>query len=224
MILQNFGCSFYKCSGGFIVANIFMTIITLSVGYLTFPFTIKHTTGNLHQGWNHKSMLCVHCFVHKPPSTYPTIEKHIIQIDSNHQAEIETANLLSKSLGRDKHGLIWIDESNGILGVLSTTAQLDLFTLQIVQFYQSDLNEEPSYSSQHTQQRAEHKLYFSEEFMLKPIELMQICQNWPASQEQCTKVARRIYHIASLYGYWDHWRLFQGICEKYQINAQQLLQ
>ncbi|KAI9495995.1 hypothetical protein BDB00DRAFT_811334 [Zychaea mexicana] len=55
-----------------------------------------------------------------------------------------------------------------------------------------------------------------------PLQVMELCQN--RQEEQLRMVARGIYKTAAVYGYWDLWLVLEGICTRFQINPQQLIQ
>ncbi|KAI8997869.1 hypothetical protein BDB01DRAFT_772717 [Pilobolus umbonatus] len=185
-------------------------MFTLTLGYLIIPFTVQHSIKLLPEqqaGWTLNDTLCISYFVKTPPNIFPTIEKHIIRIvDDTHLQE--TGHLLSKSLQQEGcHGIIELTENK--MGVLTATKQTDLFILQIIQYEKT----EPCIHSSVPEIQSS----------LTPIEIMELCQLWPESRRSLIKLAQDIYKIASLYGYWDHWRVFEGICNRYQINSQQLM-
>lgn len=209
--------------------------ITIVIGYLTIPFVIKSSTQALTAEeeeenelgtpqWAFGNTISVSCFVQSPPNIYPTLEKHVLQLaTSSHRFEEETLILLSQALKQNKtptgkatHGLINI--SSDLLGILSCTDQSTVFTLQIVQY-------------DNTSQDQEIKSYIAPDIntvpdieqCAKPVEMMELCQMWPNSQPQLIKLASQVYKMASLYGYWDYWRVFEGICERHQISANQLV-
>ncbi|CAO3610570.1 unnamed protein product [Mucor fragilis] len=175
--------------------------------------------------WTFSNTISISCFVQSPPNIYPTLEKHVLQLaPSSHRFEEETVILLSQAFKQNKtpagkatHGLINI--SPDLLGILSCTDQPTVFTLQIVQF---------DHASQDPQQV---KSYMAPnvntvpdmEQCAKPVEMMELCQLWPTSQPQLIRLASQAYTMGSLYGYWDYWRVFEGICERHQISANQLV-
>lgn len=207
-----------------------MTIsVTLSIGYLTIPFVIMHSIKSLETTsaeeedevlscapqWTFGNTICISSFVKSPPNIYPTIEKHVLEIASHaNSVERETLSILSKAQNStDKcHGMAMI--SSDLLGILSSTAQSTLFTLQIVQSATPTKNQK-SYNTNDLMDL---------DYAVKPYEVMELCQAWPQSQPQLQKLAKQVYQTASLYGYWDYWRVFEGICDGHKISSQQLLQ
>ncbi|KAI8643574.1 hypothetical protein BD408DRAFT_431244 [Parasitella parasitica] len=209
--------------------------VTIALGYLTIPFAIKSSTQALTAEeeeenelgtpqWAFGNTISISCFVQSPPNIYPTLEKHVLQLAaSSHRFEEETLTLLSQafkqnkaSVGKAVHGLINI--SSDLLGILSCTDQPSVFTLQIVQFDNTSQGQEAkSYAASDTNTVPDI------EHCAKPAEMMELCQMWPSSQPQLTRLASQVYNMASLYGYWDYWRVFEGICERHQISANQLV-
>lgn len=217
--------------------HVVMTLsITIAIGYLTVPFVIKSSTQALTAEeeeerelgtpqWTFGNTISISCFVQSPPNIYPALEKHVLQLaPSSHRFEEETVILLSQAFKQNKtpsgkatHGLINI--SSDLLGILSCTDQSTVFTLQIVQF---------DNASQGPQQV---KSYIAPDIntvpdieqCAKPVEIMELCQMWPNSQPQLIRLASQVYNMGSLYGYWDYWRVFEGICERHQISATQLV-
>lgn len=214
-----------------------MTIlITISLGYLTIPFIIKQSIKSLEitsveeedeikstcPQWTFENTICISSFVHSPPNIYPTIEKHVIEIARHsNKVEKETTCILSKALDEHYHGLVII--SSDLLGILSSTKQQDIFTLQIVQYDTSTLlnTDTPEQTSIKSYKNSNHVLDLDE--LPKPVEIMEMCQVWPNSEIQLKNLSKQIYKTASLYGYWDYWRVFEGICNGHHINSQQLL-
>lgn len=190
--------------------------------------------------WTFGNTICISSFVSSPPNIYPTIEKHILQLITHHAnaVEKETLAILSRAFvssgNKACHGLAILTKD--LLGILSATAQSNTFTLQIVQYdtscikqQQSNTQQQPivvtankkSYASNVSTERENAILDIDQS--AKPYEIMQLCQLWPNSQPQLSKVAKQIYQTCSLYGYWDYWRVFEGICQGHQIQPQQLL-
>ncbi|KAI9356058.1 hypothetical protein BD770DRAFT_390347 [Pilaira anomala] len=216
-----------------------MTIsVTLSIGYLTIPLIIKHSIKSLETTsaeeedeiltsspqWTFGNTICISSFVQSPPNIYPTIEKHVLHLASHANAvERETLSILSKSFqtqtnNKHCHGLAFLSED--LLGILSSTVQTNTFTLQIVQY----ATQVSGANKKSYQIESNHNDAFLElDHTVKPYEIMELCQIWPGSQPILTKLAKQIYQTASLYGYWDYWRVFEGICEGHQINPRQLL-
>ncbi|KAF1806766.1 hypothetical protein V8B55DRAFT_1459499 [Mucor lusitanicus] len=214
--------------------------VTIAIGYLTVPFVIKSSTQALTAEeeeerelgtpqWTFGNTISISCFVQSPPNIYPTLEKHVLQLaPSSHHFEQETVILLSQAFKQNKtpagkatHGLIIM--SSDLLGILSCTDQPTVFTLQIVQFDRA--LQDPQ------QQQQQAKSYIAPdantmpdlEQCAKPVEMMELCQMWPTSQPQLIRLASQVYQMGSLYGYWDYWRVFEGICERHQISANQLV-
>ncbi|GAA5807393.1 hypothetical protein MFLAVUS_000754 [Mucor flavus] len=215
-----------------------MTIsVTLSIGYLTIPFIIKHSIKSLETTsaeeedeiltscpqWTFGNTICISSFVQSPPNIYPTIEKHVLQLASHaNTVERETLSILSKSFqtqtnSKRSHGLAFL--SKDLLAILSCTAQTNTFTLQIVQ-YNSNTTQ---ISSQKSYQVESNDNFLDLDMTAKPYEIMELCRVWPGSKPTLEKLAKQVYQTASLYGYWDYWRVFEGICEGHQINPGQLL-
>ncbi|KAL9537769.1 hypothetical protein MBANPS3_011481 [Mucor bainieri] len=216
--------------------------VTIAIGYLTIPFVIRSSTQALTAEeeeerelgtpqWTFGNTISVSCFVQSPPNIYPTLEKHVLQLaPSSHHFEQETLILLSQAFkqnitpaGKATHGLIHM--SSDLLGILSCTDQSTVFTLQIVQF------DHALQDSKQQQQEKPAKSYLTPdtntmpdiEQCAKPVEIMELCQLWPTSQPQLIRLAGQVYQMGSLYGYWDYWRVFEGICERHQISASQLM-
>lgn len=211
--------------------------VTISIGYLSIPFLIKSSTRALtteeeedneigRPHWTFNSTISVSCFVQSPPNMYPTLEKHVLELapESNH-FEKETLEILSQAFEQPQpsktFGLITI--SDDLLGILfSTAGQTTIFTLQIVQCNNnsnSTIREPKSYG----EVANESSMVTDMNQCAKPIEMMELCQLWPSSQNQLIKLAGQVYKMASLYGYWDYWRVFEGICSRHQINVDQLV-
>jgi hypothetical protein len=211
--------------------------ITISIGYLNIPFIIKSSTraltteeeeeefGGGRPRWTFGSTVSISCFVQSPPNMYPTVEKHVLELapQSNHFEE-ETLVILSHAFEQSNkriHGLITI--SDDLLGILSSSSAADqptLFTLQIVQSNNdSNIKETKSYA----ETASESNMVPDMKQCAKPIEMMELCQLWPDSRDQLIKLAGQVYKMASLYGYWDYWRVFEGICSRHQINVDQLV-
>ncbi|KAI8090939.1 uncharacterized protein B0P05DRAFT_584057 [Gilbertella persicaria] len=201
--------------------------ITLALGYLTIPFIIKSSTRALTTEeeeeselgtprWTFSNTISITCFVQSPPTIYPTLEKHVIQLAPEANTfEQETLATLSSALhqhAKKQHGLITLTDD--LLGILSPTDQPKIFVLQIVQFNTAHVVNTKSYAS---------TLLPDLESSAKPVEIMELCQLWPNSSSQLIKIGSHIYKMACLYGYWDNWRVFEGICHRHQINPEQLV-
>lgn len=198
--------------------------LTISIGYITIPFIIKSSIraltteeeednelGTPH--WTFGNTISVSYFLESPPTIYPTLEKHVLQLTPQaHAFEKEQLEIISNAFKTTTHGLISI--TNDLLGILSSTEKPTIFTLHIVQFVEP-FNRQPSYSKPPSDSNLEQ--------CLSPAQIMSLCQMWPESQNQMIKAARQAYHLASLYGYWDYWRLFESLCNRHQINPNTLL-
>jgi hypothetical protein len=210
--------------------------VTISIGYLNIPFLVKSSTRALTTEeeeenemstprWTFGNTVSISCFVQSPPNMYPTLEKHVLALaPQSNNFEEETLAILSNAFqqlqsNKRTHGLITI--SDGLLGILSSTDQPTVFTLQIVQSngHCGITNESKSYA----EAASESNMIPDMKQCAKPIEMMELCQSWPNSREQLTKLAGQVYKMASLYGYWDYWRVFEGICSRHQISVDQLV-
>lgn len=202
--------------------------ITLALGYLTVPLEIKSSVRTLTTEpgskenktahWTFASTISINCFVQSPPTIYPTREKHVVQLkDDANPFEQETLVTLASSMnpegGQKSHGLITITDD--LLGILSPTDHHATFVLQIVQFDPKGTDDSKSYRSQTKTP--------SLELSAKPAAIMELCQLWPDSKSQLAKIGAHVYQLACLYGYWDNWRIFEGICQTHQIDVDQLL-
>lgn len=206
--------------------------LTVSLGYITIPFIIKSSIRALTTDeeedselgtpqWTFGNTISISYFLQSPPTNYPTLEKHVLQLAPQaHAFEKEQLEIISNAFrGENKrtHGLISI--ADDFLGILSSSDKPTIFTLHVVQF-----------ESVPPIHRISNKSYSRTEIIpsmdqcLNPSQLMSLCQMWPNSQEQLVKIAGQVYDLSSLYGYWDYWRLFEGICQRYQINPDQLVQ
>jgi hypothetical protein len=219
-----------------------MTIlITISLGYITIPFIIKQSIKSLDitsveeeddikstfPQWTFENTICISSFVHTPPNIYPTIEKHVIEMTKqSNKVEKEMTTILSKAIGEQYHGLLLI--SANLLGILSSTKQPDIFTLQIVQYDTSiltndNINKTEAMNTTKSYRNDNYSDTLNLDQLPKPVEIMELCQAWPDSEIQLKDLSKQIYKTASLYGYWDYWRVFEGICNGHHINSQQLL-
>lgn len=168
-------------------------------------------------------MLSVAYFVTNPPTTYPTRAKHLLRIASTAtSAEREFLLLLSQSLsahGGKRYGILDFRQACGCLGILSTSSiqPADLFVLQIVDIPNN--NEVIDSSSSLLQQYpplAPDRL---------PMEMLQAIneRHTPEGEQRMKSIAQEMYRIASVYGYWDLWRVLEGICQRFNIDPQQLI-
>ncbi|KAI8968230.1 hypothetical protein BDF20DRAFT_916783 [Mycotypha africana] len=133
-------------------------------------------------------------------------------------------------------------------GIFSVTEEPDIYTLQVIQppadearlllesnpiglnnlsappSAVADLNNNTSDSSNDGYPEQLTKSFvLDEDQLVKPAEMMRLCQLGPPSQPQLIQLAGQVYDIATLYGYWGYWRVFEGICNNYQLNASQLV-
>jgi hypothetical protein len=198
--------------------------------------------------WTFGNTICISSFVQSPPNIYPTIEKHVLQLaHHSNSVEKETLSILSNAFNshtnnsKSCHGLAILNKD--LLGIFSSTSQSNTFNLQIVQYNTSSVSTSLLNSDNNNQRQQQQsitpatiniKSYYNAsttnsdtildiDQLAKPLEIMEICQIWPNSQPQLAKLAKQIYQTASLYGYWDYWRVFEGICHGHQIQAQHLL-
>ncbi|KAI7878049.1 hypothetical protein K492DRAFT_197183 [Lichtheimia hyalospora FSU 10163] len=190
-----------------------MARCTLAFGNYTAPCTIEGSVPNV---WLPSDTLSVAYFVTDPPTTWPTRAKHLLRIATTAtSAEREFLSLLSQSLTTQRYGILDFRHACGCLGILSTsTAQpADLFVLQIVDM-PNDLMD--SSSPQQYPPLAPDQL---------PMEMLQAMneRHTPQGEQRMKSIAQEMYRIASVYGYWDLWRVLEGICQRFNIDPQQLI-
>lgn len=193
-----------------------MARCTLALGNLTAPCTIEGSVPNV---WLPSDMLSVAYFVTNPPTTYPTRAKHLLRIASTAtSAEREFLLLLSQSLttrGR-RYGILDFRQACGCLGILSTSIvqPVDLFILHIVDI-PNDIMDSSSSPTQYPP-LAPDRL---------PMEMLQAIneRHLPEGEQRMKSIAQEMHRIASVYGYWDLWRVLEGICQRFNIDPQQLI-
>ena len=196
-------------------------MITLTLGYITLPFDIIKSTKSLPSNDYvlSKSVitLSIQGFLQSPPVMYPTIERHIIRLSRQATAtESNLCNTLFQALCQPQqpaYGIIQIE--NFLLGILTPTGQGNLFTIHVVE------SESIPLTSNHSQ--VEERM-LDLDSSIRPIEILKACQLWPNSKSNLENIANQIYKIAMVYGYWENWRLFEGICQRHEINPQQFIE
>ncbi|CDH49741.1 predicted protein [Lichtheimia corymbifera JMRC:FSU:9682] len=196
-----------------------MARCTLAFGNYTAPCTIEGSVPNV---WLPSDMLSVAYFVTNPPTTYPTRAKHLLRIASTAtSAEREFLLLLSQSLTAHgkRYGILDFRQACGCLGILSTSSiqPADLFVLQIVDIPSNNDFIDPSSSSLlQYPPLAPDRL---------PMEMLQAIneRHTPEGEQRMKSIAQEMYRIASVYGYWDLWRVLEGICQRFNIDPQQLI-
>ncbi|KAG1455892.1 hypothetical protein G6F46_006533 [Rhizopus delemar] len=148
---------------------------------------------------------------------YPTIERHVIRLSPQATAaESNSCSTLFQALCQPQqpaYGIIQIE--NFLLGILTPTGQGNLFTIHVVE------SESIPLTGNHSQ--VEEKM-LDLESSIRPIEILKACQLWPNSKSHLENIANQIYKIAMVYGYWENWRLFEGICQRHEINPQQFIE
>ncbi|KAI9486864.1 MAG: hypothetical protein EXX96DRAFT_57207 [Benjaminiella poitrasii] len=216
-----------------------MTILlTIKLGYLDLPFVIKRSVciltteeeeddenNLLKPRWSlSHTTLSLIGFVKTLPLAYSTLENHVLQLaPQSKRFEEETIRLLSdafnqSSKAKNSHGIHGVLRlPRNLFGILSCTEEPTIFTLQIMDPMTDGIMTRPNYTV------TSHDLMPSLDRCVKPMEMVDICQRWPQSQDQLVKLAGHVYQLASLYGYWDYWRIFEGVCTRFQINAEQLV-
>ncbi|KAI7856177.1 hypothetical protein BDC45DRAFT_534055 [Circinella umbellata] len=202
---------------------------TLSLGYLTIPVTIEASIYANEYEIASSSVLSIIGFgpTPLPPHLLPTMAKFILTMESTlTMAQKELFGLLYESLHTHSYGIIPLsDRSIGLLLPLRQQEQQEQqpssfqFILQI-----------SSIPNSYQQKEDINKMILNENIpsfdpdYLKhlPIQIMELCQN--NQQDQLRSVAKEIYKMATIYGYWDFWLVLEGICTRFQINSQQLVQ
>ncbi|KAI9247707.1 hypothetical protein BDA99DRAFT_525808 [Phascolomyces articulosus] len=210
----------------------------LSLGYLTTPVSIEASIHANNQyelspttvlsivGFGPTTTTTTTATSDSLPNTMlPTIAKFILTMPSTStlsMAEKELMALLHESLHiHNSYAIIPLHPRHvGILLPLLVQQQKQQephyqFTFQISQM--------PS-SSSSIEKKNESMIpsFDLEQLKHLPIQAMELCQN--RQEEQLRMVARKIYTMATIYGYWDLWLVFEGICTRFQINPQQLVQ
>ncbi|KAI7870241.1 hypothetical protein BDF14DRAFT_159718 [Spinellus fusiger] len=204
-------------------------MFTLALGYLTCPVSIETSlqsvmTPSNPSPWSLGNTLSIVCFVSKPPTLYPTVAKHILTMDPlGTRAEHELYGLLLSSLNPQAEQRLWamILLEDGLVGILGA-GQHHKLTLQLVEPTKEPIQTLPSFNPQSPSYGPRLS---SESLMGHPLHILQLCQQWPESgaSAQLCSIAQEIYQVATLYGYWDLWRVLDGICKRFNIDPQQLL-
>ncbi|KAI8376037.1 uncharacterized protein BYT42DRAFT_372440 [Radiomyces spectabilis] len=200
---------------------------TLALGYLSVPVTVTHTmyTGDqpVHpEPWTPSTPLSIAFFVKRPPTMNRTIAKHLIKLASPTTiADTDFIHLLSGALNDAKepiHGIVEL--GNDTLGILSATEQPDTLLLHIVERPPT-----PALPSFHRQAPTFGPSLQLDQLAARPSHILQLCQQWPAPEaaNHLRMLANDTYHTATLYGYWDMWRVLEGICMRFNINPEQLI-
>ncbi|CAO3668842.1 unnamed protein product [Rhizopus stolonifer] len=193
-------------------------MIILSLGYLTIPFDIKKSIKTLPSNdyvlQNTFTTLCIQGFVQSPPVMHPTIERHVIQLSPQATTtENETCYTLHQAFCKhQRHVYAIVPIANSMLGIVGATAQKDLFTIHIIE-----------YTVEPVRNAAREDKILDLNSSPKPAEILKVCQSWPQSKPQLKGIANQIYNMALLYGYWENWQVFEGICQRYEINPQQFI-
>lgn len=204
--------------GPFFFFGLVLFMIILSIGYILIPFDIKSSiktlTNNDYVLNEPNITLCIQGFLQTLPTTYPTIEKHVIQL-ANSATSVEreqctTLSLALGQLGQPVYGVMQLENNRQC--ILSQTSQNDIFTLHVIK-----VDQKPENSSIQEDKMPDL------EGSVRPAEILRTCQLWPNSQPQLAALANQIYKAALLYGYWDNWRVFENICQRYQIDVQQFI-
>ncbi|KAL0091326.1 hypothetical protein J3Q64DRAFT_1827880 [Phycomyces blakesleeanus] len=204
-------------------------MLTLALGYISVPVAIEASVrSNVTPAnpfpWTLGNTLSIACFVSKPPTSYPTVAKHILGIPPDAtRADQELFSLISSSLNAQSQQRLWamIILQDGLVGVLSSSNASKL-VLQIVEPTACLPYPLPSFSPQAA--NFGPKLS-QEQLMGYPVYIQQLCQQWPdpAASASLHAVAQEVYQIALLYGYWNLWRVVVGICERFGIDPQKLI-
>ncbi|CAO3644265.1 unnamed protein product [Cunninghamella echinulata] len=179
------------------------------------------------------SSLSITHFIKQLPEHLPVLSKHIIKLKSTAEsAEVELFRLFSKSLSSNSqyhtniYGVILLEplitDTEKLLGIISSVPRQDTLILQVVDASLIYSTSTPSYNP----------LSFNsippvdfDTWSDYPVEILNCCQQYQATQnkEQLEKLINKIYNIASLYGYWDIWRVLEGICHRFNIDPNQFL-
>ncbi|KAI8137637.1 hypothetical protein BJV82DRAFT_674576 [Fennellomyces sp. T-0311] len=177
---------------------------TLSLGYLTAPVSIE---AQVHaKPYELPQTLSIVGFAPTPVRMLPTVAKYILSVDaSTGMAEKETLALLAQSLA-SSYAIIPLSQQH--VGILLPVQQ-DLFSLQVAQIptHVSRTSEIPSFDPEYLKHL--------------PMQVLDLCQK--RQMDELCMVARGIYKIAAVYGYWDLWLVLEGICTRFQINPQDLM-
>ncbi|KAI8097080.1 uncharacterized protein BX664DRAFT_72529 [Halteromyces radiatus] len=219
-----------------------MLSVTLALGYLSIPVIIEnsvYTTISKYDqpSWKYGSTLSISSFVQQPPFNWPTISKHVLKLSPTVIAsgEDELYQLLTTSLSCDPteksalYALITFDSTSTLftntaasslsdqkyIGIISTmNNNSDVLSLQIVQTLPFlKRKNPPSYLLQ--KKPTSYVPLDMKTWSTYPMEILHCCQKYhnnPDAPIQLQQIALKIYNIARLYGYWDLWRVLEGIC------------
>lgn len=196
-----------------------MAHCTLALGYLTAPVVIESSVINPSSDYSTASLetLSIAYFVLRPPTTYPTIAKHVLKLASSaSHAEREWVKFLLRSLSAQRYGIIKMH--NDRTGILSHAATGDKLILQIVHVTPEQTESTATISSS-------YPMLALDQLMPLPLEILQLCQQQhdPAAVARLRAVADQIYRIGLIYGYWDLYRVMEGICQRFNIDPRQLI-
>ncbi|ORZ15705.1 hypothetical protein BCR42DRAFT_41652 [Absidia repens] len=133
-----------------------------------------------------------------------------------------------------RHGIIIFDSTSSLytnttstslkaqkyLGIISCSQQQNELSLQIIQ---SPLNFDSTHDNNSNSSNTIINQYplDTETWSTYPLEILRLCQTYstdPVSQEQLRKLTNTVFDIASLYGYWDLWKVVEGICGRFSID------
>ncbi|KAI9313829.1 hypothetical protein BX666DRAFT_548679 [Dichotomocladium elegans] len=197
-----------------------MAQCTLTFGHYNSPMIIADTitSSAFDSTWQMPSdVLSVAFFVTKPPSDHPTRAKQLLEPASTAtQAEREFLMLLSQSMAKNKSfGILdFRSTAGGILGILSPHGYPSFaLTLQWVDFGATTMRPLTSQMEPFPHPLAPDRL---------PMEMMDAIQH-PGGHDRVRAIAKEMYRIATVYGYWDLWRVLEGICQRFQLDPQQLI-
>ena len=205
---------------------------TLSLGYLTTPVSIEASVYANQYEISPSSVLSIIGFGPTPIPTHmsPTMAKFILTIESAGtltMAQKELFALLYESLNTNSYGIIPLSDRH--VGILlphvSSLQQQEpsyQFILQIASIPHSSSQQDTTMNNNRMVMNDTVPPFDSEYLKHLPIQVMELCQN--RQEDQLRIVAREIYKIAAVYGYWDLWLVLEGICTRFQINPQQLVQ
>ncbi|CAO3612792.1 unnamed protein product [Cunninghamella blakesleeana] len=228
-----------------------MINVTLILGYITIPVVIDHSVYNQiskydNNQWKNGSSLSITQFVKNQPEHLPVLSKHTIKIrPTAEMAEVELFRLLASSLVSNNdnnnkntqyqtknYGVILLNSSistpistspsNKSIGIISSVHQHDILILKIVDASFMFSKNTPSYNPLSFHSIPSVDLDSWSDY---PMEILKCCQQYQETQnvEQIEKLTNQIYDIASLYGYWDLWRVLEGIFSRFNFNPKQFL-
>ncbi|KAG2220583.1 hypothetical protein INT45_008764 [Circinella minor] len=199
---------------------------TLSLGYLTIPVSIEASIYANQYEISPSSVLSIIGFgpTPLPPHMLPTMAKFILTMESTlTMAQKELFGLLYESLQTNSYGIIPLsDRYIGLLLPLKLKQeQQEPSSFQFILQISSIPN---SFQQDNNKMKINENIPSFDPDYLKhlPIQIMELCQN--NKQDQLRSIAKEIYKMATIYGYWDLWLVLEGICTRFQINSQQLVQ